>query len=148
MALQFNQQYYTYGINTDEWMFSGLDNNSIAITIVTVLGLTCFLAVASEHWWQKAIALVCAALMAHVVLFSMSRGGMLAMAVGGVVAFLVVPKRPLTYAGFGLAFVFVLILAGNEVQKEFMHRRSQHPASLGSGSEANLSDTAPMASGD
>src|SRR4051812_8618089 len=75
LALQFNQQYYMYGINTDEWMFSGLDNNSIAITIVTALGLACFLAVASPHWWQKGIALVCAALMAHVVLFSMSRGG-------------------------------------------------------------------------
>jgi O-antigen ligase len=125
LALQFNQQYYTYGINTDEWEFSGLDNNSIAITIVTALGLACFLAIASPHWWQKAIALVCAALMAHVVLFSMSRGGMLAMAVSGLVAFLIIPKRPVTYAAFAVAFVFVLILAGNEVQREFMSSFAQ-----------------------
>jgi O-antigen ligase len=120
LALQFNQQYYTYGIDTYDWEFAGMDNNAIAITIVTALGLACFLAVASPHWWQKGTALVCAALLAHVVLFSMSRGGMLAMGVGGVVAFFIVPKRPVTYAGFGLAFLFVLILAGNEVQQEFM----------------------------
>jgi O-antigen ligase len=125
LALQFNQQYYTYGINTDEWMFSGLDNNSIAITIVTALGLACFLAIASPHWWQKVIALLSAALMAHVVLFSMSRGGMLAMGVSGMVAFFIIPKRPISYAAFGLAAVFVIVLAGNEVQREFMSSFAQ-----------------------
>lgn len=132
LALQFNQQYFSYGINSDEWMFAGLDNNSIAITIVTALGLTCFLAVASTYWWQRATALVLAALMAHVVLFSMSRGGMLAMGVSGCVAFLIVPKRPITYAGFALAGVLVLILAGEEVQNEFMStfaERDQRDAS-------------------
>lgn len=125
LALQFNQQYYMYGIDTNEWMFAGLDNNSIAITIVTALGLACFLAIASTHWWQRAVALFAAALMVHVVLFSMSRGGMLAMVVSGFVAFLLMPKRPLAYAAFAVAAIFVLVLAGEEVQREFMSSFAQ-----------------------
>ena len=60
LALQFNQQYYTYGINSDEWMFSGLDNNSIAIMMVSGVGLAFFLGLHAPKWWQKLIAFGCA----------------------------------------------------------------------------------------
>jgi O-antigen ligase len=120
LAIQFNQQYYTYGIDSDTWMFAGLDNNSIAITMVTAVGLAFFLALASSVWWQRLTAFVLAALMAHVVLFSMSRGGMLAMCVSGGTAFLLMPKRILSYVALAVALVLVVSLAGDGVRKEFL----------------------------
>ncbi|HUE69828.1 MAG TPA: O-antigen ligase family protein [Pirellulaceae bacterium] len=119
LALEFNQLYYAGGIDPMFWSFAGLDNNSIAITMVTSLGLAGFLGLHAERWWQKLAALVAAALMAHVVLFSMSRGGMLAMCVTGAVAFWLIPKRPVHFAMLVLAVVVVLRLAGPEVREEF-----------------------------
>ena len=119
LAFEFNQQYFSYGINTDEWMFAGLDNNSIAITMVTALGLAFFLGLASQVWWQKAFAFLAAGLMAHVVLFSMSRGGMLAMCVSGSLAFVLVPKRLLSYVALGIAGLLLIGLAGANVRQEF-----------------------------
>jgi O-antigen ligase len=120
LALQFNQQYFTYGIDTNEWMFAGLDNNSIAITMVTALGLAFFLGLASERWWQRLLAFALAGLMAHVVLFSLSRGGMLAMCVSGLVGFLILPKRPSAYVAAIVAVVLVVGLAGENVRQEFL----------------------------
>lgn len=120
LAIQFNQQYYSFGINTDEWEFAGADNNSIAITMVTAVGLAFFLGLASKEWWQKGIAFFLALLMAHVVLFSMSRGGMLAMCLSGATAFILMPKRPISYVAMGGAVILVLALAGEGVRQEFM----------------------------
>jgi putative inorganic carbon (hco3(-)) transporter len=111
--------YYAGSINPNDWEFAGLDNNSIAITMVTSLGLAGFLGLHAERWWQKLIALTAAALMAHVVLFSMSRGGMLAMCVTGAVAFWLIPKRPIHFIMLALAVVVVLRLAGPQVREEF-----------------------------
>src|SRR4051812_4305352 len=120
LAIQFNQQYYTYGIDSDTWMFAGLDNNSIAITMVTAVGLAFFLGLASEAWWQKGVAFALAGLMAHVVLFSMSRGGMLAMCVSGATAFLLLPKRMISYVSLAVAALLVIGLAGENVRNEFL----------------------------
>src|SRR5262249_14765939 len=55
--------------------------------------------------------------MAHVVLFSMSRGGMVALGVAGIVSFLIIPKRPQHYATFVLVILVVARLAGPSVQE-------------------------------
>jgi O-antigen ligase len=119
LAYEFNTLYYTTFLNTDEWKFAGLDNNCIAITMVTSAGLALFLGMHSPKWWQKAAAFLAAALMAHVVLFSMSRGGMLAMVIMGAVAFVLIPKRPVHFFMLFLAIALVLRLAGESVQEEF-----------------------------
>lgn len=119
LAFEFNQRYFQYGIDTNEWTFAGLDNNAIAITMVTALGLAFFLGLASQQWWQKAVAFALAGLMAHVVLFSMSRGGMLAMCVSGAFAFLLVPKRFVSYVALGIAVLLVIGMAGENVRNEF-----------------------------
>ena len=46
---------------------------------------------------------VSAALMAHVIMFSFSRGGMLALALTGLMAFCLIPKKPEHYLVFALA---------------------------------------------
>jgi len=120
LAVQFNEQYYAYGIDTNDWMFAGLDNNSIAITMVTAMGLTFFAGMAATAWWQRLVAFALAGLMAHVVLFSMSRGGMLALCVSGATAFLLMPKRPIYYVVVFIAAAAVIRLAGDDVQREFL----------------------------
>jgi putative inorganic carbon (hco3(-)) transporter len=119
LALEFNQMYYAGGIDPMSWSFGGLDNNGIAISMVTSFGLAGFLGLHADRWWQKLIALASAALMAHVVLFSMSRGGMLAMCVTGAVAFWLIPKRPIHFVMLVLAALVILRLAGQDVREEF-----------------------------
>jgi putative inorganic carbon (hco3(-)) transporter len=119
VALEFNKTYYTSGIDTYEWYFAGLDNNGIAITAVTAIGLAFFVGLTAQMWWHRAIAFGSAALLSHVVLFSMSRGGMLAMAISGVISFLLIPKKPLYITIYVLAALVVLRLAGEEVREEF-----------------------------
>jgi putative inorganic carbon (hco3(-)) transporter len=120
LALQFNHQYLSYGIDSDEWIFAGLDNNSIAITMVTALGLVFFLGMATSSKFQRLVLLGLSLLMAHVVLFSMSRGGMLAMCVSTAVAFWLMPKRPAYYAALLVGILVVVSLAGENVREEFL----------------------------
>ncbi len=119
LAYEFNVLYYTTFFNPEEWVFATLDNNGLAITMVTSTGLAFFLGLHAPRWWQKGLAFGLAALMAHVVLFSMSRGGMLALVITGVAAFLLIPKRPIHFAMLAVACAVVLRLAGPEVQEEF-----------------------------
>jgi probable O-glycosylation ligase (exosortase A-associated) len=120
MAYEMNS-YYFGGYNLLRWEgFGGMDNNSAAIALVTGIGLAFFLGLHSEKWWQKGLAFFFAVLMANAILFSFSRGGMLGMIVAGIGTFIVIPKRPRTYALLGLAVVAGSILAGPEVRDRFM----------------------------
>jgi putative inorganic carbon (hco3(-)) transporter len=119
IALDFNRSYYD-GFNRVEYGFGGMDNNCVAISMVTCVGLAFFLGLGARRWWQKVLAFGAAALMVHVVLFSFSRGGMLALIVTGVVAFLLIPKQPRHYITFTLAVLLGLRLAGPEVTQRFL----------------------------
>ena len=120
LALEFNQQYYQ-GVNVLwESGFAGMDNNSVGIALVTCIGLSFFLGLHSERWWHKALAFGAACLMAHAVMFSYSRGGMLALCISGVVAFLLVRKQRKHYLLFGLVALLLLRMAGPEVRQRFM----------------------------
>jgi probable O-glycosylation ligase (exosortase A-associated) len=120
MAFEMNS-YYFGGYNLLRWEgFGGMDSNSAAIALVTGIGLAFFLGVHSEKWWQKGLAFFFAVLMANAILFSFSRGGMLGMIVAGMGAFIVIPKRPRTYAILALAVVGASVLAGPEVRDRFM----------------------------
>ncbi len=120
LAYEFNLNYYTTEFIPREFNHAGLDNNGIAITMVSSFGLAFFLGMnAAVRWWQRLVALGCAALMAHVVLFSDSRGGMMALIVTGVACFLLMPKTPKHYLIMLLAVALVARLAGEGVQKRF-----------------------------
>jgi O-antigen ligase len=121
LAYEFNLHYiYSPLFIPWEWTHGGLDNNGIAITMVTSIGMAFFLGIHAPKIWQRLVALGCAALMAHVVLFSNSRGGMLSLIVTGAVAFLLLPKRPVYLLVFGLAVAGALATSGENVQKRFL----------------------------
>jgi len=104
-------------VNTDG--FAGSDNNCVAIAMVTCMGLAFFLGMGARQWWRKGLALGCAALMAHVVMFAFSRGGMLAMGATGVTAFFLIPKKTQHYLVFAAALLLALRLAGPQVRERF-----------------------------
>jgi probable O-glycosylation ligase (exosortase A-associated) len=121
LAYEFNMQYIgSRGFDPNDWHHGGLDRNGIAITMVTAAGFAFFLGIHAARWWAKLLALALAALMSHVVMFSMSRGGMLSLVVTGVVTFILIPKRPSYIAVFLLAAVLGLRLAGPKVVERFL----------------------------
>jgi probable O-glycosylation ligase (exosortase A-associated) len=120
LAYEFHLQYYTSPFFIpDEWTFAGLDRNGIAITMCTSVGLALFLGLHSQRWWVKGLAFLSALLMAHVVLFSMSRGGMLGLLVTGLVSFVLIKKRAVHYLMFFAMVAVVLRLAGPQVRERF-----------------------------
>ena len=74
------------GLNRVVEVGYGMDNNCVAISMVTGMGLAFFVGMGAERWWQKLLAFGAALLMFHVVLISFSRGGMLGILITGVIA--------------------------------------------------------------
>lgn len=101
--------------------FGGVDNNSAAIGFVTALGTAFFLFLNSESTWQKGIIGVCMAFILHAILFSFSRGAMLATGIGVAISFFLIKKSAMHYAMFGVGIVAALFLAGPEVRERFMN---------------------------
>jgi probable O-glycosylation ligase (exosortase A-associated) len=119
VALEFNLTYL--GGYNRLWLegFGGMDNNCNAIALDTCLGLAIILALDSEKWWQKAIAVASAAVMAHAVLFSFSRGGMVGAIVMGLIVFLIIPKKPVHFVALVVIVLLVIQVAGPEVVARF-----------------------------
>jgi probable O-glycosylation ligase (exosortase A-associated) len=120
LAFELNLSLYQGTNRLQDDLFVGMDNNCVAIAMVTGTGLGFFLGLYSRNWWSKALAFVLTAAMAHAVLFSFSRGGMLALIIVGIVSFLLIPKKLTHYAIFALAVMLCLRLAGTEVRERFM----------------------------
>lgn len=122
VAYWFNLRYFRgesreFGI--DIFTFAGLDNNSIAIGMCSIVGMAFFLGLTVERLWQRALCFLAAALMAHSVQFMFSRGGMVALVVTGVASLFLVPRQPKHYLYFLLAVVIGVTLAGQEVRDRF-----------------------------
>ena len=100
--------------------FGGVDNNSAAIGFVTALGVAFFLFLNTEKRWQQAIIGACMAFILHAILFSFSRGAMLATLVGMMFSFFLIKKTMRHYAMFGVGVIAIAILAGPQVQARFM----------------------------
>lgn len=120
VAYHLNESYYEGFNQVQLFGFGGMDNNCVAIAMVCGTGFALFMGLTAEKWWQKGVGIVCALLMAHVVMFSFSRGGMLGLIITGAVSFFLVPKGPKHYLLFAVAVLVAYRLAGNEVIEEFM----------------------------
>ena len=92
----------------------------MAIAAVTGVGIALFLGMGSEKWWQRLLAWGCAILMAHSVMFSFSRGGMLALIVSFAAAVVLLPPRnPKHWVALAVILVIALRLAGPQVVERF-----------------------------
>lgn len=120
VAYEMNSYFFS-GYNK-LWLdgFGGVDNNSNAIALVTVIGLAAFMFLHVEKYWQKAIIGLCGAFMGHAVLFSFSRGGMVALIVCAGVGFFLLKKTTRHYLAFAVACLGMVYLAGPEVRDRFM----------------------------
>jgi len=123
VALEMNLSYYD-GFNRLYMVgFGGMDNNCNAISMVTATGLALFLGVGSErrpNWWETSLALGAALLMSHAVMFSFSRGGLLALIITGVASAMRVARRPKPLLLLAVGFVIAMRLAGPQVVERFM----------------------------
>lgn len=119
LAMELNQYYFQGNNVLERDGFVGMDNNSFAIGLVTAVGLAFFLGLGSKRLSSKLICLIIAALITHAVLFSFSRGAMLALCVVGFCCFWYLPKRPVNLAVFGVGLILAFMMAGDEVMMEF-----------------------------
>jgi probable O-glycosylation ligase (exosortase A-associated) len=99
--------------------FGSVDNNSAAIGMVSALGVAFFLFLHEPQWWRKGLIAFFAAVTGHAILFSFSRGAMLATLVFAAVAFVIIRKSTVHYALFAAALVAGIALAGPEVRDRF-----------------------------
>jgi probable O-glycosylation ligase (exosortase A-associated) len=120
VAYEFNLSYFEGYNRLQSISFAGMDNNSIAIALVTGVGLAFFLGLSARVWWHKGLAFLAAALMAHAVFFSFSRGGMLALLLTGVMAVPLIRLDAKRIATLTIAVLLGLRMAGPEVQDRFM----------------------------
>lgn len=120
LAFEMNVSYYQGFNRVQELGFRGMDNNCVAISMTTTIGLAIFLVLDSARWWEKAAAFGACLLMVHVILMSFSRGGMIGLIVTGATAFVLVPRRPAHYAVLIVIVLLGLRLAGEDIQKRFL----------------------------
>jgi O-antigen ligase len=120
LAFELNLAYYNGTYLQISSGFAAMDNNCMGIAMDTCIALAFFLGLYSEGWLQRGLLFVLAILMAHVILFSMSRGGMLGLIITGAVSFYLLPKRPIYYLAALAGLLIVLRLAGPEVQERFI----------------------------
>jgi probable O-glycosylation ligase (exosortase A-associated) len=119
VAYEMNLAYYD-GLNfLHEYGFSGMDNNCIAMQFVSAIGFMFFLGFTAKYWWQKLIAAGGMLVMINAVMFSFSRGGLLALIITGLVAFLLIPRRPIHYLALAAAVLVGVRLAGKQVLERF-----------------------------
>jgi len=119
VAFEMNQSYYD-GFNfLHEYGFGGMDNNCVAIQLVSAVGFMFFLGFAAKVWWQRLIAAGGVLVMINAIMFSFSRGGLLSLIVTGGVAFLLIPKRPIHYLTFLATVAAGVRLAGPQVLARF-----------------------------
>ena len=113
--------YYFRGFNFLYFIgFAGMDNNSVSIGFVAALGVAFFLFLNTEKMWQKGVIGFCMALILHAILFSFSRGAMLATGIGVMLSFFLIKKNAMHYSLFALLLISGLALAGPEVRARFM----------------------------
>lgn len=119
VAFELNLSYLKGFNQLHEVGFATMDNNTFTITLVTCIGVAIFLGLHAERLWQKAVAVAATVLMIHAVMFSFSRGGLLALIITGGAAFLLIRKRAAHYLFFAALLVISGSLAGKEVMARF-----------------------------
>jgi putative inorganic carbon (HCO3(-)) transporter len=115
IALEMNDSYFLYAYNRAQDGFGGMDGNCFGISLVTVIGLAAAMGLAAKSWWARGLAFLATVLILHATLLTFSRGAFVGLVVVGVVALVLMPKRP-TYLAAVLALGLLTVrLMGPEV---------------------------------
>jgi len=125
VAFELNRWYFSGFNYLWEIGFAGLDNNSMAIGLVTALGVAFFLFFYETSYMRRFMIAACAAFIGHAILFSFSRGAMLATVIFAVVSFGIIRKTTLHYTVFGGGLLMAVLLAGPEVRERFFETFAQ-----------------------
>ncbi len=102
LAYELNLSYYAGYNRAASEGFAALDNNCVAVEMACGAGLAMFLGFGERRLWLKALGLISAVLCAHTVMFCWSRGGMLGLIFVGIAGFLLIARRELRTAMFGM----------------------------------------------
>ena len=119
VAFDMNMSYFGGYNRLQDTGFAGMDNNTVAITFVTSIGLAFFLGLYSPKLWQQGVAFLAALFLAHGVMLSFSRGALLTLIVTCAVSFFLIPKGPKHYTAFVVAVLIGLRMAGPELIERF-----------------------------
>ena len=119
VGFEMNLQYLRGNNQVALYGFGTMDNNTFAIALVSTVGPAIILSLQAPRLWQRAVGLLSAALTVHTVLLSFSRGGMLALAITGVVIVLVLPKRASYIGALALTVFVTLSFTGPELRNRF-----------------------------
>lgn len=119
VAYDLNNSYMNGFNRLTEVGFAGMDNNFFVLTMVINAVLAFYTGLFETKLWRKGLAFFIAALNAHVIFFSMSRGGMLSLLVSGIAIIWFIPKKPSYIAFMIIAICAALYMAGPSVRERF-----------------------------
>lgn len=120
VAYELNLDFYNGYNRVWEEGFGAMDNNCVAIAMVTAIGFAFFLGLGSgTPWYLRLLAFGSAAMMTNVIMFSYSRGGMLSLMVTGGLAFFLIKKSTPHYLAFAAAVLVGIRLMGPEAMERF-----------------------------
>ncbi|MDO4575651.1 MAG: O-antigen ligase family protein [Planctomycetia bacterium] len=120
VAYELNMSYFAGFNRLQVAGYAGMDNNFFAVAMVVGATLAFFTGMAEKNLVLKFFAFLAAMFQFHVVLFSMSRGGMLGLCVVGFFTFCVLPKTGSNMLFFIVVLLVGLQLAGPSVRERFM----------------------------
>jgi O-antigen ligase len=119
VSYEQNVNYLWHHKNTAAEGFGGMDNNFFALSLVTCIGPAVGLIIASKTWRERLIAFACAGLILHTLLLTFSRGGFLGLICVGLVAFVMMPKRPKNLLAVGIGIALTIRLTGPQLAERY-----------------------------
>jgi probable O-glycosylation ligase (exosortase A-associated) len=118
VGLEMNQTYLMKGYNVAGDGFGGMDNNCFGVALVSTIGPAVALALGAKKWYEKAFAIAAVLLILHTTLLTFSRGALVGLALVGLTAFIIMPKRP-KHIG---ALVLIVLIAARLTGPQLMAR--------------------------
>ena len=120
VSLEMNQSYFLQGFNRAALQgFAGMDNNSFGISLVATIGPAVALGLSARTWRERGLAFGAAMLILHTILLTFSRGALLGLIAVGVIAFVIMPKRPKYLATMAVVVAIAFSLTGPELTARF-----------------------------
>ena len=119
IAYELNYFYVVY-----KWMmlqqrgYGGLDNNGAALILAMAVPMSFFAWEATRGWWRW-LFLLDIPILLHAVMLSYSRGAMLSLIPTALLMWFRSRNKGFVLALYALAFVLVLVMAGQEIQDRF-----------------------------